>query len=75
MVEGCGHVVDGCGGGQRRPRGGAFVLGGPGPLDIMSLPKSVKLGYAVFLDRVQTPELLRKNAGRLFGWIRQRESR
>jgi NADPH2:quinone reductase len=47
------------------------VLGGPGPLDIMSLPKSVKLGYAVFLDHVHTPELLRKHAGRLFDWIRQ----
>jgi len=47
------------------------VLGGPGPLDIMSLPKSVKLGYAVFRDHVHTPELLRKHAGRLFDWIRQ----
>jgi len=47
------------------------VLGGPGPLDIMSLPKSVKLGYAVFLDHVHTHELLRKHAGRLFDWIRQ----
>ena len=37
----------------------------------MSLPKSVKLGYAVFLDHVHTPELLRKHAGRLFDWIRQ----
>jgi hypothetical protein len=24
MVEGCGHVVEGCGGGQRRPRSGAL---------------------------------------------------
>jgi NADPH:quinone reductase len=47
------------------------VLGGPGPLDIMSLPRSVKLGYAVFLDHVHTPELLRKHAGRMFDWIRQ----
>jgi NADPH:quinone reductase len=47
------------------------VLGGPGPIEIMSLPKSVKLGYGVFLDHVHTPELLRKHAGRLFDWIRQ----
>ncbi|MDP9095335.1 MAG: quinone oxidoreductase, partial [Pseudomonadota bacterium] len=45
------------------------VLGGPGPLDIMSLPKSIKLGYAVFMDHVHTPELLRKNAGQLFDWF------
>jgi NADPH2:quinone reductase len=45
------------------------VLGGPGPLDIMSLPKSIKLGYAVFMDHVHTPELLRRHAARLFGWI------
>ena len=31
------------------------VLGGPGPLDIMSLPKSTKIGYAVFFDHIYTP--------------------
>jgi NADPH2:quinone reductase len=46
------------------------VLGGPGPLDIMSLPRSVKLGYAVFTDHVHTPELLRSRTGQLFNWIR-----
>lgn len=46
------------------------VLGGPGPLDIMSLPKSIKLGYSVFMDHVYTPELLRQNSERLFNWIR-----
>lgn len=45
------------------------VLGGPGPLDIMRLPRSVKIGYAVFLDHIHTPELLRRRAGRLFDWI------
>jgi NADPH2:quinone reductase len=45
------------------------VLGGPGPLDIMSLPKSVKLGYAVFFDHIHTPELLRARSARLFDWI------
>ncbi len=35
------------------------VLGGPGPLDIMSLPKSIKIGYATFFDHIHTPELLR----------------
>ncbi|MFY0576577.1 quinone oxidoreductase family protein [Cystobacter fuscus] len=45
------------------------VLGGPGPIDVMSLPKSIKLGYAVFSDHVATRELLRGRAARLFDWI------
>jgi NADPH2:quinone reductase len=45
------------------------VLGGPGPLDIMSLPKSIKIGYAVFLDHIHTPDLLRAHSARLFDWV------
>ncbi|AZO17476.1 quinone oxidoreductase [Mesorhizobium sp. M2A.F.Ca.ET.043.05.1.1] len=45
------------------------VLGGPGPLDIMSLPKSIKIGYAVFFDHVHTPALLHARSGQLFDWI------
>lgn len=45
------------------------VLGGPGAIDIMSLPRSIKLGYAVFRDHIHTPELLRTRAERLFHWI------
>ena len=45
------------------------VLGGPGPLNIMSLPKSIKIGYAVFLDHIHTPELLRTRSAQLFDWI------
>lgn len=45
------------------------VLGGPGPLDIMSLPRSIKIGYAVFFDHISTPDLLRARAARLFDWI------
>ncbi|RYE70324.1 MAG: quinone oxidoreductase [Rhizobiaceae bacterium] len=45
------------------------VLGGPGPIDIMSLPRSIKLGYAVFSDHISTPELLVQNARRLFDWV------
>ena len=45
------------------------VLGAPGPLDIMSLPKSIKLGYAVFFDHIYTPELLRARSAQLFDWI------
>jgi NADPH2:quinone reductase len=45
------------------------VLGGPGPLDIMSLPKSIKIGYATFFDHIATPELLRARAARLFDWV------
>jgi len=45
------------------------VLGGPGSIDITSLPKSVKIGYAVFSDHVRTPELLRARSTQLFDWI------
>ena len=45
------------------------VLGGPGLLDIMSLPKSIKIGYAVFSDHIHTPELLRAHTAQLFEWI------
>lgn len=45
------------------------VLGGPGPIDIMSLPRSIKVGYATFFDHVSTPERLRERAGQLFAWI------
>jgi NADPH:quinone reductase len=45
------------------------ILGGPGPLDIMSLPKSIKIGYAIFFDHIHTPELLRARSAQLFDWI------
>ncbi|KTE15587.1 quinone oxidoreductase family protein [Sphingopyxis sp. H115] len=45
------------------------VLGGPGPIDIMSLPRSIKLGYAVFSDHIPTPALLRERTAQLFQWI------
>jgi NADPH:quinone reductase len=45
------------------------VLGGPGPLNIMSLPKSIKIGYAIFFDHIHTPELLRARSAKLFDWI------
>lgn len=45
------------------------VLGGPGPIDIMSLPRSIKLGYAVFSDHIPTPDLMRERTARLFGWV------
>jgi NADPH:quinone reductase len=45
------------------------VLGAAGPLHIMSLPKSIKIGYATFADHVHTPALLRARAKQLFDWI------
>lgn len=45
------------------------VLGGPESFDIMSLPKSIKIGYAVFSDHIHTPELLRTHTQQLFRWI------
>jgi NADPH2:quinone reductase len=35
----------------------------------MSLPKSIKIGYAVFSDHIHTPALFRARANRLFDWI------
>jgi NADPH2:quinone reductase len=46
------------------------VLGGPGLIDIMSLPKSIKIGYAVFSDHVYAPDLLRARSAQLFDWVR-----
>jgi NADPH2:quinone reductase len=45
------------------------VLGGPGMLDIMALPKSVKIGYAVYHNLIHTPALLRHHATELFDWV------
>jgi NADPH:quinone reductase len=45
------------------------VLGGPGPFDIMSLPKSIKIGYARYFGLIHTPELLRAHSAQLFDWI------
>lgn len=45
------------------------VLGGPGALDIMSLPKSIKIGYAVFFDHIHTPQRFRERTQQLFRWI------
>ncbi|MRX07347.1 zinc-binding dehydrogenase [Pseudoduganella sp. FT25W] len=46
------------------------VLGGPEHLNIMSLPKSIKLGYGVYRDHIATPALLRQRAAQLFDWVR-----
>jgi NADPH2:quinone reductase len=45
------------------------VLGGPAPLDIMSLPKSIKIGYATFMDHIHTRKLLLERTKQLFDWI------
>ncbi len=45
------------------------VLGGPGPIEITSLPKSIKIGYAVFSDSLYTPELLQAHSRELFDLI------
>lgn len=46
------------------------VLGSGTAVPILSLPKSIKLGYAVFFDHIHTPELLRSRTLRLFEWVR-----
>jgi NADPH2:quinone reductase len=45
------------------------VIGGPGTLDITSLPRSIKIGYASFVDHVPTPGLLQVHSSQLFDWI------
>lgn len=45
------------------------VLGAPDAIEIMSLPKSIKIGYAVFFDHIASPERLRQHAAQLFDWI------
>lgn len=47
------------------------ILGGPGAIEITSLPKSIKLGYAVFADHIHTTELLRARTKQLFDWVSQ----
>ncbi|MDR9753772.1 quinone oxidoreductase [Pseudomonas sp. SZMC_28357] len=49
------------------------VLGGPGALDIMSLPKSIKIGYATFMHHIRTPQLLRSRTERLFELIQAKQ--
>lgn len=44
-------------------------LGKPATIDLRSLPRSIKVGYAAFYDHVPTPALLRARAGHLFDLI------
>jgi NADPH2:quinone reductase len=45
------------------------VLGGRTPIELMDLPRSIKIGYAVFTDHIHTPERLRYRSKQLFDWI------
>jgi NADPH2:quinone reductase len=45
------------------------VLGAPAPIELTSLPRSIKIGYAAFMDHVPTPEALRARAAQLFAWV------
>lgn len=46
------------------------VLGAPADFDLMKLPRSIKLGYAVFFDHISTPDRLRARTAHLFDWVR-----
>ncbi|WP_308718788.1 zinc-binding dehydrogenase [Komagataeibacter xylinus] len=39
------------------------------PVEITSIPNSVKIGYAVFRNHVPTPDLLHAHSAQLFNWI------
>lgn len=80
--EGVHVVYDGSGPGTFKGslaslrRSGTFcwygpVLGGPEAIDIMRLPRSIKIGYAVFSDHIHTPELFRARTAQLFDWVRE----
>jgi len=45
------------------------VLGAPSPIELMSLPRSIKIGYAVFSDHVATPNALQVRSRQLFDWV------
>lgn len=45
------------------------VLGSDTVVPLMSLPRSIKIGFAVFLDHIHTTQLLRERTARLFAWI------
>jgi len=47
------------------------VLSGSTAFDIGALPRSMKIGYATFMDHIHTPELLRTRSKQLFDWIIQ----
>ena len=51
------------------------VLGGPGLIDIMKLPKSIKIGYATFFHHVRTPELLRARSTSFLSGLAMENSR
>ena len=74
MVEGCGHVVEGCGGGQRMPRSGALSTVAAGAPQahrphVHSLPgaeRPASAGREVFL-----PRLFHTSAGMTVGLRRR----
>jgi NADPH2:quinone reductase len=49
------------------------VLGSPGKIEIASLPRSIKIGFASFFDLVHTPAMLRAHCAQLFDWIQRGE--
>lgn len=47
------------------------VLGGPGPIEIMSVPHSIKIGYATFADHVPDHASLLARSAELFDWVKR----
>lgn len=46
-----------------------LTLGGRTPIELVDLPRSIKIGYATFMDHIHTSELLRSRSKQLFDWI------
>jgi NADPH2:quinone reductase len=51
------------------------VLGADSQIPIMSLPRSIKLGYGVFSDHIPTTDLLRRRSAQLFEWLLENKLR
>jgi len=47
------------------------VLEASRTIELFHLPRSIKIGYASFLDHIRTPERLRKHAQWLFEQVRE----
>lgn len=47
------------------------VLGAPAPINVATLPRSVKIGFPIYSDSLRTVEELREASAELFSWMRE----
>jgi NADPH2:quinone reductase len=51
------------------------VLGAPAPINVATLPRSVKIGFPIYSDSLRTVEELREASAELFSWMREGQLR